>query len=147
MSEKIQKQLRRQQVEAIACHVGCQEIEKQAKYISVRLMPLIPLIAMVFMSSQGDLLIADNFKTFRNIWYIGGLGCAIYLGLWWLDIVLLKHHGWEVGGWKWLGLFPPIGFVYLWIRAKYTDRDYGFAIVYLLIKTVSIVVVGPGLFI
>lgn len=147
MSEKVHKQLRQQQAQAMACETIWQEETKQAKYISVRLMPLIPLIAMVFMSSQGAALMSEQFSEFRNIWTVGGLGCAIYLGLWWLDVFLLKHDGWEVGGWKWFGLLPPIGFVYLLLRAKYTDKDYGFAIVYFLIKAVSIVIVGPQLFI
>ena len=147
MSGKVQKHLRRQQAQAMTCDASWHEDARQAKYISVRLMPLIPLIAMVFMSSQGDALVSESYRAFRNIWTVGGLGCAIYLGLWWLDVFLLKHEGWEVGCWKWFGLLPPVGFVYLLLRARYTDKDYVFAIVYFLIKAVSVAVIGPALFI
>ena len=147
MSEKVQRRLRQQQAQAMACGAGWQEETKNAKYISVRLMPLIPLVAMVFISSQGAALMSEQFRGFRNIWTIGGLGCAIYLGLWWLDLFLLKNDGWLVGRWKWFGLLPPIGFIYLFLRARYTDKDYGFVIVYFLIKAVSVVIVGPQLFI
>ena len=126
MSGKVQKQLRKETAAAAdALEPQWQEDGKRARYITVRLMPLLPFVAMICMSSQGTIILPDDF---RNIWYVGGAGCLMYLSFWWLDIMLLKRNGWDTTGWKWLGLFPPLGFVYLWIRAKYTDKDYGFAI-------------------
>lgn len=144
MSAKVHKELRRQERTMAALEPEYKEEGKKARYISVRLMPLIPFVAMICMSDQGMVLLPD---VYRSNLLVGLGGCLMYLSFWWVDYVMLKKNGWEIGKWIWLGLLPPIGFVYLWFRAKYTDKDYGFAIAYFIMKAISVVIIGPMLFI
>lgn len=144
MSEKVHKALRRQQNAQMASEMSCQiEDERKAKYLTVRLMPLIPFITMVFASPQGNLYLPEGF---RDPLYISVGGCLFYLILWAIDIFMLKKEGWHVGIWKWLGLIAPVGCLYLWFRARYTDREYAFAIVYIFMKILSLFIVGPVIF-
>ena len=88
MSEKVHKALRRQQNAQMASEMSCQiEDERKAKYLTVRLMPLIPFIAMVFASPQGNLYLPEGF---RDPLYISIGGCLFYLILWAIDIFMLK---------------------------------------------------------
>ena len=92
MSEKVHKALRRQQNAQMASEMSCQiEDERKAKYLTVRLMPLIPFIAMVFASPQGNLYLPEGF---RDPLYISVGGCLFYLILWAIDIFMLKKEGW-----------------------------------------------------
>lgn len=145
MSEKVQKMLRRQQYEQMASGICCQsEDERRARYMTVRVMPLIPFAAMVLTTPQGSLYLPEAF---RNPIYIAIAGCLLYLLLWAIDLFLLKKDGWDTGIWKWLGLIAPVGCLYLWFRARYTDREYAFSFVYAFMKILSLCIVGPQLFI
>lgn len=144
MSEKVHKALRRQQYAQMASEMCCQNTEeRKAKYLTVRLMPLIPFMAMVFASPQGNLYLPEGF---RSSLYISIGGCLLYLILWAIDLFLLKKDEWDVGPWKWLGLIAPVGCLYLWFRARYTDREYAFAVAYVFMKILSLFIVGPWIF-
>lgn len=145
MSEKVQKALRRQQYESIASDICCQnENERTAKYLTVRLMPLIPFAALVFTSPQGSLFLPEEF---RNPLYISICGCLFYILFWGIDLFLLKKNEWDTGNWKWLGLIAPAGFLYLWFRARHTDKEYVFSFVYIFMKILSLCIVGTQTFI
>ncbi len=146
MSEKVHKALRRQQSAQTASDMSpCQsESERKARYMTIRIMPLIPFMAMVFASPQGSLFLPEGF---RDPLYVSISGCLFYILLWVIDLFLLKRDGWHIGIWKWLGLAAPVGCLYLWFRARYTDKEYVFSFVYVFMKILSLFIVGSVVFI
>ncbi len=146
MSEKYYKALRREERDAITlnCYGGAADENRNARFLTARLMPLIPFVVMVLASEQGSVFLPEGC---RDHLYITIGGWLIFAVLWIIDVMLLKKNYWAPGNWKWLGLIAPVGFLYLWIRAKNTDKEYAYAIAYAIMKGISLLIVGPAILI